>query len=116
MTTTPSGPEIEPRAPGEPAVPTSTAVPTVMRRTGQTERYVLQAAALRRRQLRSAFLYGSHRSWRQRQALWPAALAGAIVTALIVAVIAVTGAFEKQQRINDEQQQDQQQSAPTTKP
>lgn len=80
------------------------AVPTVMHRSGQTEQYVLQAAALRRRQLRSAFLHGSRRSWRQRQALWPGALAGIIVVAVIVAVIAVSGAFEKQKRINEEQQ------------
>lgn len=79
-------------------------VPTVMHRSGQTEQYVLQAAALRRRQLRAAFLYGSQRSWRQRQALWPGALAGVIVVAVIVAVIAVTGAFEKQKRINEKEQ------------
>ena len=87
----------DPKAPDE-------TVPTVMHRSGQTEQYVLQAAALRRRQLRSAFLYGSQRSWRQRQALWPAALTGVIVVAVIVAVIAVTGAFEKQKRINEKEQ------------
>lgn len=86
--------------PDEPSAPDAAdpAVPTVMRRTGQTERYVLQAAALRRRQLRSAFLYGSGRSWRQRQSLWPAALAGLVVVAVIVAIIAVSSAFEKQNR------------------
>ncbi|GAA1665840.1 hypothetical protein GCM10009830_09300 [Glycomyces endophyticus] len=72
--------------------------PMVMRRTGQSERYVLQAAALRRRQLRAAVLYGSARSWRQRQPLWPAALIGAVAVALIVAGIAVAGAFEKQRQ------------------
>lgn len=72
--------------------------PLVMRRTGQGERYVLQAAALRRRQLRAAVLHGSARSWRQRQSLWPAALIGAIAVALIVAVIAVSGAFERQRQ------------------
>ena len=99
---------------GEPADPAGTAVPTVMQRTGQTERDVLQAAALRRRQLRSAFLYGSNRSWRQRQALWPAGLAGLIVAAVIVAIIAVTGAFEKQKRITEQEQQQQQQSVPSS--
>jgi hypothetical protein len=71
--------------------------PMAMRRTGQSERYVLQAAALRRRQLRAAVLYGSARSWRQRQPLWPAALIGAIAVALVVAAFAVANAFEKQQ-------------------
>ena len=78
--------------------------PLVMRRTGQTERYVLQAAALRRRQLRAAVLYGSARSWRQRQSLWPAALIGVIAVALIVAAIAVAGAFERQRQ--QEQQEE----------
>jgi hypothetical protein len=78
--------------------------PMVMRRTGQSERYVLQAAALRRRQLRAAVLYGSARSWRQRQPLWPAALIGVIAVALIVAGIAVKGAFEKQQQREAEEE------------
>ncbi|WP_106366589.1 hypothetical protein [Glycomyces artemisiae] len=78
--------------------------PMVMRRTGQSERYVLQAAALRRRQLRAAVLYGSARSWRQRQPLWPAALIGAVAVALIVAAIAVAGAFQKQKERDAEEQ------------
>ncbi|MEU5152999.1 hypothetical protein [Glycomyces sp. NPDC021274] len=72
--------------------------PMAMRRTGQSERYVLQAAALRRRQLRAAVLYGSARSWRQRQPLWPAALIGAICVALVVAAFAVANAFEQQRQ------------------
>ncbi|MFB9661849.1 ABC transporter permease [Glycomyces mayteni] len=78
--------------------------PMVMRRTGQSERYVLQAAALRRRQLRAAVLYGSARSWRQRQPLWPAALIGVIAVALIVAAIAVAGAFQKQKERDAQEQ------------
>jgi hypothetical protein len=65
---------------------------------------VLQAAALRRRQLRAAVLYGSARSWRQRQSLWPAALIGVIAAALIVAAIAVAGAFERQ-RLQEQQEE-----------
>ncbi|WP_162146013.1 ABC transporter permease [Glycomyces tenuis] len=80
------------------AEPETDDAPLVMRRTGQSERYVLQAAALRRRQLRAAVLHGSARSWRQRQPLWPAALIGAIAVALIVAAIAVAGAFEQQRQ------------------
>ncbi|GLZ76497.1 hypothetical protein Afil01_13040 [Actinorhabdospora filicis] len=82
-------------------------VSETMRRTGDSERYILQAAALRRRQLRAAMLYGSSRSWRQRQALWPAALAGIILVAVIVAAVAVTGAFKRQQQINEEEQRRQ---------
>ena len=89
-------------------------VSMAMRRSGNSERYILQAAALRRRQLRSAFLHGSSRSWRQRQALWPAALAGVILVAVIVAAVAVTGAFKRQQQINQQEQQRQQQPAVVT--
>jgi hypothetical protein len=91
-------------APTKPAEAGTDLAPLVMRRTGQSERYVLQAAALRRRQLRAAVLYGSARSWRQRQPLWPAALIGAVVVALIVAAIAVAGAFERQQQREAEEE------------
>ncbi|THV40141.1 hypothetical protein [Glycomyces buryatensis] len=102
--------------PGRTAEPGSDIAPLVMRRTGQSERYVLQAAALRRRQLRAAILYGSSRSWRQRQSLWPAALIGVIAVALIVAAIAVTGAFEKQQQQDREAENERNASitAPTS--
>ncbi|MFD0556693.1 hypothetical protein FB566_1940 [Stackebrandtia endophytica] len=72
-------------------------VPTPMRRTADTERHILQAAALRRRQLRAALLYGSSRSWRQRLSLWPAAIVGGVVVAIIIAAIAVTSAFQQEQ-------------------
>ncbi|GAB3996543.1 hypothetical protein GCM10029992_16970 [Glycomyces albus] len=78
------------------------AAPLPMRRTGQAERYVLQAANLRRRQLRAAVLYGSARSWRQRQPLWIAAMIGVIAAAVIVAAIAVANAFEKQREADAE--------------
>ena len=93
-----------PQAPARAAEPGTDLAPMAMRRTGQSERYVLQAAALRRRQLRAAVLYGSARSWRQRQPLWPAALIGAIAVALIVAAIAVANAFEKQQQREAEEE------------
>ncbi|WP_158630323.1 hypothetical protein [Glycomyces terrestris] len=94
----------EPQAQSKPAEAGADLAPLVMRRTGQSERYVLQAAALRRRQLRAAVLYGSARSWRQRQPLWPAALIGVIAVALIVAAIAVAGAFEKQRQREAEEE------------
>lgn len=93
-----------PQAPARPAEPGTDLAPMAMRRTGQSERYVLQAAALRRRQLRAAVLYGSARSWRQRQPLWPAALIGVIAVALVVAAFAVANAFEKQKQREAEEE------------
>ncbi|HEY1176748.1 MAG TPA: hypothetical protein VGF17_11365 [Phytomonospora sp.] len=105
--TLPTSSPPEPPAPKDGRLETGD-VSLTMRRTGNSERYILQAAALRRRQLRAAVLYGSSRSWRQRQALWPAALAGIILVAVIVAAVAVTGAFKRQQQINQQEQQRQQ--------
>jgi 4'-phosphopantetheinyl transferase EntD len=93
-----------PQATARPAEPGTDLAPMAMRRTGQSERYVLQAAALRRRQLRAAVLYGSARSWRQRQPLWPAALIGVIAVALVVAAFAVANAFEKQKQREAEEE------------
>lgn len=70
-----------------PAEPGTDLAPMAMRRTGQSERYVLQAAALRR-----------------RQPLWPAALIGAICVALVVAAFAVANAFEKQKQREAEEE------------
>lgn len=67
-----------------------------------TERHVLDAAALRRRQLCAAFLHGSRRSWRRRRRIWPAATAGLLVVAIVVAAFSVTAAFHRQQEINRE--------------
>ena len=58
------------------------------------ERHVLAADNLRRRQLRTALLHGSARSWRDRNRVWPAALAGLVLTAVVLAGIAVYSAFE----------------------
>ena len=78
------------------------AVPEAFHATPNAERYVLQADALRRQQLRAALLYGSSRYWRRRQRVWPAVVAGAILTAVVSGGIVVAGAFEKQQAINEE--------------
>jgi hypothetical protein len=69
------------------------------------ERYLLEADSLRRRQLRAALLHGSRQSWRERRRIWPAVVAGVGAVAIVVAAIAVYGAFQKQKRINDQQQQ-----------
>lgn len=68
------------------------------------ERELLEAAALRRRQLCVAFLHGSARSWRVRRRIWPAALAGLLIVAIVVAALAVAAAFARQQEIDDQQQ------------
>ncbi len=68
------------------------------------ERLLLDAAALRRRQLCAAFLHGSARSWRIRRRIWPAAVAGLLIVALAIAALAVAAAFAAQQKIDQERQ------------
>lgn len=79
-------------------------MPQVYASTPNAERYLLESDSLRRRQLRSALLHGSERTWRDRQRVWPAALAGILLVAVVIAAITVANAFEKQQRINEEKQ------------
>lgn len=73
-------------------------------RTPNAERYLLESDNLRRRQLRSALLHGSTRVWRERHRVWPAVLGGLIVAAVIVAAIAVAGAFQRQREITEKEQ------------
>jgi hypothetical protein len=77
-------------------------LPEAFHYTPNEEKYVLQADALRHRQLRSALLYGSSRYWRRRQQVWPAVIGGLILVALICGVIALIGAFGRQQEVNEE--------------
>ncbi|GAB3709867.1 hypothetical protein [Nocardiopsis oceani] len=77
-------------------------VPEAFRVTANAEQYVLEADALRRRQLRSALLYGSSRFWRRKQRVWPSVIFGAILVAVICGVIALIGAFDRQQEVNEE--------------
>ncbi|WP_456696078.1 hypothetical protein [Aeromicrobium sp. P5_D10] len=79
---------------------------SAMRNTPNAERYVLEADAMRRRQLRSALLHGSRRTWRDHPRIWPAVVVGIIVVAVILAGLAVTEAFKKtSQNEKDEQRQ-----------
>ncbi|CAM3508935.1 hypothetical protein NOGI109294_00210 [Nocardiopsis gilva] len=79
-------------------------VPEAFQFTPNAEQYVLQADALRRRQLRAALLYGSSRYWRRRQRVWPAVIGGVILVAIICGGISVHSAFNKQQEINQERE------------
>ncbi|CAM4036439.1 hypothetical protein GCM10009799_22550 [Nocardiopsis rhodophaea] len=79
-------------------------VPEAFQFTPNAEQYVLQADALRRRQLRAALLYGSSRYWRRRQRVWPAVIGGVILVAIICGGISVASAFHKQQEINKERE------------
>jgi flagellar biosynthesis/type III secretory pathway M-ring protein FliF/YscJ len=72
--------------------------------TPNAERYLLEADNLRRRQLRSALLHGSSRTWRDRRRIWPAVVAGVVVVAIISAAIAIAGTFQAQQRRQQEQE------------
>lgn len=74
--------------------------------TPDAERYLLEADALRRRQLRSALLHGSSRTWREHRRIWPGVVAGLVVVAVILAAFAVVQAFretEEAQRQQEEQ-------------
>ncbi|MGI8625409.1 MAG: hypothetical protein ACR2J5_02400 [Geodermatophilaceae bacterium] len=69
-----------------------------------SERLLIDTAALRRRQLCAAFLHGSARSWRIRRRIWPAAVSGVLIVAIVIAALAVAAAFDRQQEIDDQRQ------------
>ena len=100
MSHPPSTPGAAP--PQDQGPPPPTPLPEAFQTTPDTERYVLQADALRRRQLRAAILYGSSRYWRTRQRVWPAVVVGAIIAAVLAAAIVVFGAFQAQRDLNEE--------------
>ena len=86
-----------------------------MQNTPNAERYVLEADAMRRRQLRSALLHGSRRTWREHRRIWPALVVGLIVVAVVVAALAVTEAFRKTEE-NEKKEQQKQNQPPTSAP
>lgn len=65
--------------------------------TPNREKYILEADALRRRQLASALVHGTQRSWRERRRVWPSAVAGVVAVALVIAALCVYSAFQTQQ-------------------
>ena len=92
----------------EPPAPPST---LAYQNTPNAERSVLEADAMRRRQLRSALLHGSRRTWREHARAWPAVVVGLIVVAVIVAALAVTSAFQKTEQNEKKQEQQDQRSS-----
>ncbi|GAB3463594.1 hypothetical protein GCM10027570_50810 [Streptomonospora sediminis] len=100
-----SDPASAPPPPARPGAAAQPPLPDAFQTTPNAESYVLQADALRRRQLRAALLYGSSRYWRRRQRVWPAAIAGGILAAITAGIIVVAGAFDAQQAINDQREQ-----------
>lgn len=112
MTQPPGTPAPAPQQ--EPGPPPPTPLPAAFQSTPDTERYVLQADALRRRQLRAAILYGSSRYWRVRQRVWPSVVIGFIVASVLAAAIVVFGAFQAQRELNEERGQEGQIQNPLT--
>lgn len=68
--------------------------------TPNAEKYILEADAMRRRQLRSALLHGSSRTWREHRRIWPAVVLGVVVVAVVLAAMAVIDAYHRQQANN----------------
>ncbi len=85
--------------------------PPALAGTPNAERYVLEADAMRRRQLRSAMLHGSRRTWREHPRTWPAAVAGLVAAAVIVAGLAVSQALDK--TMENERQQERSRESPS---
>lgn len=101
MTTPPQPPE----PPEKPERPDYAPPPGLaFRNTPNAEKYVLEADAMRRRQMRSALLHGSRRTWRDYGRIWPAVVVGIIVVAVIIAGLAVSRAFQETKRNQEKEQ------------
>ena len=68
----------------------------------QADRHLLALHALRQRQLRTSFLHGSRRTWRDRRRIWPAVVIALALVALIIAGTSVVAAFHRQQQVEAE--------------
>jgi hypothetical protein len=77
-----------PPPPAQPPAPPEFDIPNA-------EKYMLEADVMRRRQLRSALLHGSHRTWREHRKVWPGVVAGLVAAGLFIAVTAVKSAYDK---------------------
>ena len=87
-----------------PAASTAGTPPRPYLGTPNAERYVIAADNLRRRQLRSALLHGSSRTWREQRRIWPGIVAGLVVVAVIAAAIAVAAAFRNERELQQRRQ------------
>jgi hypothetical protein len=81
--------------PPEPPPRTSEPPPAPEFDIPNAEKYMLEADVMRRRQLRSALLHGSTRTWREHRKVWPGVVAGLVAGGLIIAVLAVKTAYDK---------------------
>jgi type II secretory pathway component PulL len=82
----------------EPAAP----APVITVPVPQADRHLLALHALRQRQLRTTFLHGCRRTWRDRRRIWPAVVIALALVALIVAGTSVVAAFHRQQQVEAE--------------
>ncbi|HKE70186.1 MAG TPA: hypothetical protein VKB55_13075 [Nocardioidaceae bacterium] len=87
--------------PPEPPPRTSEPPPAPEFDIPNAEKYMLEADVMRRRQLRSALLHGSTRTWREHRKVWPGVVAGIVAGGLIIAVIAVKTAYDKDKESQD---------------
>lgn len=87
--------------------PVAPPTPPALAGTPNAERYVLEADAMRRRQLRSALLHGSRRTWREHPRTWPAVVLGIVAAAVVVAALAVAQALDKTVENQEKQQRSQ---------
>ena len=66
----------------------------------QADRQLLALHALRQRQLRTTFLHGRRRTWRDRRRIWPAVVVAAMIIAMLIAGTSVIAAFQRQQQLD----------------
>src|SRR5664279_1850340 len=60
------------------------------------DRQLLALHALRQRQLRTAFLHGRRRSWRDRRRIWPAVVVAVVLVAVLIAAVSVVAAVHRE--------------------
>jgi hypothetical protein len=66
---------------------------TATARGPQADRDLLALHALRQRQLRTAFLHGTRRNWRDSRRVWPAVVVALVIIGVAVAAIGRLAAF-----------------------
>ena len=86
--------------PTEPAHPLGPAEHARPEPAPNADQHLLALHVLTGRQLRSTFLHGAGRTWRERRRIWPAVLVAAAIVALLIAGVSVVAAFDRQQRLD----------------